>query len=57
MERSTTLAIVALVEIALGLDLYLRTGPQVEGLLARLTASPTEFAAGAHSSTFVQGPN
>jgi hypothetical protein len=26
MERSTTLAIVALVEIALGLGLYLRTG-------------------------------
>lgn len=31
-----TLGIVALVEIAIGLRLYLRTGPQVAGLLALL---------------------
>jgi len=40
---AVTLAIFALVEIALGIGLYVRTGPQVTGLLAQLGSDAARF--------------
>lgn len=40
-----TLGIVALAELALGVGLYLRTGPQVERLEEQLQSSPASFHA------------
>lgn len=38
-----TLAVFALLELAIGLGLYFKTGPQVERLNAQLTADPKAF--------------
>jgi len=40
---AVTLGILALAEIALGAGLYLRTDPQVEGLMAQLASTPARF--------------
>lgn len=40
---AVTLGLVALAEIALGVGLFLRTGPQVTDLLAQLRSDPTAF--------------
>ncbi|MGH7537434.1 MAG: hypothetical protein ACREMF_02260 [Gemmatimonadales bacterium] len=42
---AVTLAVLALIEIAIGVGLYLRTGPQVSGLLALLGSAATRFFA------------
>ena len=42
---AATLAVVALAEIALGAGLYVRTGPQVSGLLAQIGADAARFLA------------
>ena len=40
-----TVAVLALAQIALGVGLYLRTGPQVDRLVEQLRADPAAFAA------------
>jgi hypothetical protein len=42
---AVTLGILALAEIALGVGLYLRTGPQVNDLMAQLGSEPARFYA------------
>jgi len=40
---AVTLAVLALAQIALGVGLYLRTGPQVSGLVEQFNADPAAF--------------
>jgi hypothetical protein len=42
---AVTLAVLALIEIAIGVGLYLRTGPQVANLLAQLGSDSARFVA------------
>lgn len=41
---AVTLAVVAVLEIALGVGLYVRTGPQVNGLIAQLRSDAARFS-------------
>jgi hypothetical protein len=40
-----TLGVFALIELAIGIGLYVKTGPQVAGLLGQLDADPTKLVA------------